>query len=184
MSRVFVAGSINMDVVATAERHPKIGETVAGNAVLYFPGGKGANQAVGVRQAGRADHADRPANRQRCLRPAIAGVPRRARPSISRMVQGHRRGPHRNGDHHRCRCRQYDCRRPGANALVRCRRCRRAEFAKGDVAVSQFEIPQAAIQRAFFQRARRRARSRFSIPRRRCRIRKGFARSRRYPDPQ
>ncbi len=44
MGRVFVAGSINMDVVATGERHPRIGETVAGEAVLYFPGGKGANR--------------------------------------------------------------------------------------------------------------------------------------------
>jgi ribokinase len=46
MGRVFVAGSINMDVVATAERHPQLGETVAGREVFYFPGGKGANQAV------------------------------------------------------------------------------------------------------------------------------------------
>ncbi len=37
MGRVFVAGSINMDVVATADRHPQVGETVAGKAVLYFP---------------------------------------------------------------------------------------------------------------------------------------------------
>ena len=52
MGRVFVAGSINMDVVASAERHPRIGETVAGNAMLYFAGGKGANQAVAAAKLG------------------------------------------------------------------------------------------------------------------------------------
>src|SRR3978361_1025152 len=52
MGRVFVAGSINMDVVATAGRHPKVGETVAGKAVHYFPGGKGANQAVAAAKLG------------------------------------------------------------------------------------------------------------------------------------
>src|ERR1035437_7830201 len=52
MGRVFVAGSINMDVVAPPSRQPRIGETVAGNAVRYFPGGKGANQAVAAAKLG------------------------------------------------------------------------------------------------------------------------------------
>lgn len=42
MSRIFVAGSINMDVVARAVRHPSAGETVLGKALHFFPGGKGA----------------------------------------------------------------------------------------------------------------------------------------------
>ena len=52
MGRVIVAGSINMDVVAIAERHPRVGETVVGREIKYFPGGKGANQAVAAVRAG------------------------------------------------------------------------------------------------------------------------------------
>jgi ribokinase len=35
MGQVFVAGSINIDVVATADRHRRVGETVAGKQVLF-----------------------------------------------------------------------------------------------------------------------------------------------------
>ena len=52
MSAVIVAGSINMDIVATASRFPKVGETVAGREVRFFPGGKGANQAVAAAKSG------------------------------------------------------------------------------------------------------------------------------------
>ncbi|MDQ1366744.1 MAG: ribokinase [Acidimicrobiaceae bacterium] len=41
-----VVGSINMDVVARAPRHPAVGETLLGTALSFVPGGKGANQAV------------------------------------------------------------------------------------------------------------------------------------------
>jgi ribokinase len=50
--RVLVAGSINMDIVATASRFPRAGETVAGHNVNFFPGGKGANQAVAAAKSG------------------------------------------------------------------------------------------------------------------------------------
>ena len=52
MNRILVAGSINMDVVARAVRHPSAGETVLGKALHFFPGGKGANQAVAAAKLG------------------------------------------------------------------------------------------------------------------------------------
>ena len=52
MKRIIVVGSINMDIVVLADRHPKPGETVAGNDIHFIPGGKGANQAVAASRLG------------------------------------------------------------------------------------------------------------------------------------
>lgn len=46
MSKVFVIGSVNMDLVICADRMPKSGETISGYGFMTNPGGKGANQAV------------------------------------------------------------------------------------------------------------------------------------------
>ena len=46
MKKVVVVGSLNMDLVMEVERMPKVGETIKGNKMSYFIGGKGANQAV------------------------------------------------------------------------------------------------------------------------------------------
>lgn len=47
-----VVGSINMDMIVTADKIPLKGETIKGNEISYIPGGKGANQAVAASRLG------------------------------------------------------------------------------------------------------------------------------------
>lgn len=49
---IVVVGSLNMDLVVRAPRHPEIGETILGSGFATFPGGKGANQAVAAARLG------------------------------------------------------------------------------------------------------------------------------------
>ena len=50
--RISVVGSINLDLVARAERIPRPGETVTGATFSRHAGGKGANQAVACARLG------------------------------------------------------------------------------------------------------------------------------------
>lgn len=52
MCRLVVIGSINMDVVSNVAQFPQPGETIHSRATSFFPGGKGANQAVAAASAG------------------------------------------------------------------------------------------------------------------------------------
>ena len=150
MGHVFVAGSINMDVVATAERHPRIGETVAGQAVLYFPGGKGANQAVSAAKLGAQ----------------VALIGRLGRDTFGDELKAFLRAQGIDLSFVRQTAETHSGTAlitvanadntivvvPGANALVGVADVE-APLAKGDIAVSQFEIPLPTIA-AFFARAR------------------------------
>ncbi|MEM1332929.1 MAG: PfkB family carbohydrate kinase, partial [Actinomycetota bacterium] len=49
---VVVVGSLNLDLVVRADRHPEPGETVTGEHYAEHPGGKGLNQAVAAARAG------------------------------------------------------------------------------------------------------------------------------------
>ena len=151
MGRVFVAGSINMDVVATADRHPQVGETVAGKAVLYFPGGKGANQAVAAAKLGASSTligrlgTDTFGQELRTFL-AAQGIDLALVKDTAEAHTGTALITIANADNTIVVV-------PGANALVSADDVSAAILAKGDVAVSQFEIPLPAIL-AFFQRAR------------------------------
>jgi len=150
MGRVFVAGSINMDVVATADRHPRIGETVAGQAVLYFPGGKGANQAVAaaklgapVTLVGRLGTDAFGGELKAFL--AAQGIDLRFVRETTEAHTGTAIITIANADNTIVAI-------PGANALVNAADVAAPTLARGDIAVSQFEIPLAAIT-AFFGHA-------------------------------
>jgi ribokinase len=151
MGRVFVAGSINMDVVATAERHPRIGETVAGHEVLYFPGGKGANQAVAAAKLGA------PATLIGRLGKDAFGDELKAFLAaqgidldfVQQTADAHTGTAVitiAKGDNTIVVI-------PGANACLSADDVAAPVLANGDIAVSQFEIPVATIS-AFFKRAR------------------------------
>ncbi|TIM39726.1 MAG: ribokinase [Mesorhizobium sp.] len=49
---IIVVGSINLDLIANADRLPAPGETVRGSGFSTAPGGKGANQALAAARAG------------------------------------------------------------------------------------------------------------------------------------
>ena len=47
-----VVGSINLDLVLSAPRLPRVGETVTGASLAHLAGGKGANQALAAQRLG------------------------------------------------------------------------------------------------------------------------------------
>jgi ribokinase len=49
---VLVFGSLNLDLVAYAKQLPTLGQTVTGEKLLRFPGGKGLNQAIAAQRSG------------------------------------------------------------------------------------------------------------------------------------
>lgn len=147
MNKVYVAGSINMDVVVTATRYPTIGETVPGTEVNFFPGGKGANQAVAAAKLGAPT--------------TLIGLVGKDSFGTELMTflasQGVNLGQVRETSEAHTGTAVItivDANNaivvvPGANALVSKTDVLATPFAAQDVLVSQFEIPLAAIKEFF-----------------------------------
>jgi ribokinase len=151
MANVWIAGSINMDIVATATRYPRIGETVPGREVLFFPGGKGANQAVAAAKLGAPTALIGKVGNDafgRDLRQFLAAenVGLKFLQDAADAHTGTAVITVANADNAIVVI-------PGANALLSERDVMEPAFAQGDVLVSQFEIPIPTVK-AFFSRAR------------------------------
>jgi ribokinase len=147
MNKVLVTGSINMDVIATAERHPQSGETVPGKELHFLPGGKGANQAVAAAKLGAetvmigklgndvfADELDHFLREQGIDLAHVSRTSKAATGTALIVVA--------ESDNTIVVV-------PGANGLVDGSEIDRVSFAKGDILLSQFEVPFEAIERFF-----------------------------------
>jgi ribokinase len=151
MGRVLVAGSINMDIVARALRFPRIGETVGGEGLAFFPGGKGANQAVAAARSGAP----------------TALIGRLGDDTSGRELQAFLAGQRVDLSHVQTTAQAHSGTAiitvcdgdntivvvPGANALVDASDAEAPTVQADDVLVSQLEIPVATIA-AFFRRGR------------------------------
>lgn len=152
MSRIIVLGSINMDVVVTAPRHPAPGETLFGDAVAFIPGGKGSNQAVAAgRLGGDVQLVGRLGDD--AFGADLAAFLRGERLDLTHLAH-HPTAPtgtafitvSADGENTIVVV-------SGANSTLTEADVRDVAIQPGDVVVSQFEVPQVAL-RALFQRAR------------------------------
>lgn len=145
---ITVLGSINIDLIANAARLPRPGETVSGTAFSMAAGGKGANQALAARRAGRAVALVGATGRDEFAAPALSllaeagvdlsGVRQTASPTGTALITVSADGentivvvPGANGE------------LAGADAAAAVNGAR-----TGDILMLQLEIPAAAVERA------------------------------------
>lgn len=145
--RVIVAGSINMDVVVSADKHPQIGETVFGSRVEFLPGGKGANQAVACARLGAPTLLIGTLGNDRFgdeLHNFLSqqGIDLSLIKRVDTVTTGTALITVANADNTIVVV-------PGANAKISPEDIVGVEISQGDILVSQFEIPEEAIESFF-----------------------------------
>lgn len=145
---ITVFGSINMDLIATTDRLPKPGETVAGNGFATAAGGKGANQALAARRAGCVVHMVGAVGKDEFAAPALtlldqagihlAGVKHVDGPTGTALILV-------GGDGE-----NMIAVVPGANGTIAAEDADAAigAMSKGDILMLQFEVPAPAVERA------------------------------------
>ncbi|MFA5886324.1 MAG: ribokinase [Patescibacteria group bacterium] len=152
MNKVIIAGSINQDIVVFAHHHPKIGETVFGNNLKYFPGGKGANQAIASAKLGARTVMLGRVGNDTFGEQLIVFLKQQ---NVETQILVEKDGPTgtaiitvagQNSDNTIVVI-------PGANFLFTAQDIKDVSLEKGDILVSQFEIPIETVE-AFFRKGR------------------------------
>lgn len=139
MNKIIVAGGINIDIVATAERHPQLGETCPATGLAFLPGGKGANQAIAAARLGARSlligkvgsdrFGDEVIHFLKSQRVDIQNVSRTSAADTGSAVVIVAAGQN------------IILTIPGANAFLNERDIEAVSLAKDDIVLSQFEIP-------------------------------------------
>lgn len=153
MGRIYVAGSVNMDITVQVDQRPKLGETVVGNDLEFGLGGKGTNQAIAASRLGSAvsmigkvgtdNFGDELLERLEAEDLSLEHLERADdEPSGTALIT-----VDENSENSIVIV-------PGANAAVEPDDVTAVTTGSDDVAVSQFEIPQTTI-RSFFETAKR-----------------------------
>jgi ribokinase len=148
MQSIFVAGSVNVDLVALAERLPQPGETVAGRSFARHAGGKGANQATAAAKLGgrvslvaRVGGDGFGAELRELL--AAHGVDIRRVQAVPEIATGAALIVVAESGQNAIVV------VPGANACLSAHDVDNLPFARGDVALAQLEIPLATVEQFF-----------------------------------
>jgi len=139
--RITVVGSINLDLVVRAERHPRPGETITGGAFARVPGGKGANQAVACARLGAEVTMIGAVGADPFAEEALAGL-REAHATLALSPSSESTGValvlvDQEGETEIVVA-------PGANATLGA-----VELPEHDAVLSQLEIPDAAVESAW-----------------------------------
>jgi ribokinase len=152
MNRIICVGSMNMDLVVYSATLPRPGETVFGTTLVSSPGGKGLNQAVAARRLGAAvafvgNIGRDPTGDEIAAFLASEGIDTSGIGRIDGMPSG---AAVIVVDAH---AQNQIVIIPGANMLWQPGALDRLRPTRGDIVISQFEIPDAIVIAAF-QRAR------------------------------
>lgn len=153
MNKVIVAGSINMDIVALTERQPQVGETVFGTDLKYFPGGKGANQAVSCSKLGGITTMVGMVGSDGFGTELLKFLQEQG---IKNQVGTNSENPTGTAliTVSTATSNNTIVVVPGANFKLTEKEIEKTEIAKGDILVCQFEIPTETIQ-AFFKKGKK-----------------------------